>query len=239
MKVVIIEDEPLMADELEREINGLGQPIEVVQKLNSVQKSIKYFSNHDQPDLFFSDIQLSDGLSFEIFDRINATAPIVFCTAYNDYAFEAFQTNGIDYLLKPLDSSAISRTIGKFRYQKSFESNQRSESQRSILIHRGDRIFSIKTASIRLISLRNGVVSILTKDNRKHIVNQTLESLEAKLGLDFFRANRQVIVHKEAIEYVSQHLARKLLIELNFPFDEEVIISKANATSFLRWFENS
>ncbi|MEP4496293.1 MAG: LytTR family DNA-binding domain-containing protein [Ekhidna sp.] len=250
MRVVIIEDEPLMAQELENEILKVDDSIEILGKFESVKDSLTYLTKNELPDLFFSDIQLSDGLSFEIFQEIDNSIPIIFCTAFNEYALEGFNANGIDYLLKPFDNEAISRTIAKYKkltkpkdlsgeLRSLFQTLNNEISQKnSLLVHRGSKIFPIKNADVRLAYLNNGITSIITKDHKKHIVNYSLDALDDILGKDFYRANRQIIIHREAIIHVSQYFARKLLVEIKIPFDERVIVSKANASNFLKWLES-
>ncbi len=250
MKVLIIEDEPLMADELEREIKKADPTIEIVGKLASISQSLSYLADHEMPDLFFSDIQLSDGLSFDIFRKLKNPVPVIFCTAFDEYALEAFKANGIDYLLKPFEDDAISRTLQK--YQKLTQptdiskelialfkrTKDSSSTKNSLLVHKGSKIFPVRNADVRMAFLEKSVTFIITRDHKRHLVNYSLDALEDTLGKDFYRANRQVIIHREAIAHVSQFFARKLLVELKIPFDDKVIVSKANASNFLKWLES-
>ena len=250
MNIIIIEDEPLMAQDLENEIVTAAEDVSVIGKFSSVEATLSYLSENKLPDLFFSDIQLSDGLSFEIFNHLKNPVPVIFCTAFDQYALQAFEANGIDYLLKPFKSEAIAKTLKKYKAftRQPYASKNlndlfkilqdRDTSKRSFLVHRGSKIIPVLHDDVRLAFLNNGVTYMITKDHKKHLVNHSLDSLDEMLGDDFYRANRQIIIHRKTVSSVSQFFARKLLVEVNLPFEERVIVSKANATHFLKWLES-
>ncbi|NLR94475.1 LytR/AlgR family response regulator transcription factor [Flammeovirga agarivorans] len=252
MRIVIIEDEYLMADELESLILDYSPEHTIEAKLTTIDETIEYFNHHPEPDLIFSDIQLADGLSFEIFQEIDSHAPVVFCTAYDEYALEAFKANGIDYILKPFDSDTITKTLDKIhRLTKTKSDNDTTFKQvmndlsnknqvttkTNILIFKGDKIIPINTSDIALVQLENGVSYLYTFEEKKYATEQTLDALENDLGQDFYRVNRQFLINRKAIHHVSKYFARKLLVEVKLDTEEKIIVSKAKSSDFLRWLQ--
>ncbi len=252
MKIVIIEDEQLMAEALREELENLDPSIEVQASLATIKAATSYFAEHPLPDLFFSDIQLPDGLSFEIFRELKGAVPVIFCTAFDEYALEAFRQNGIDYLLKPIDQEMLAATLKK--YQQLTQQNAPAaafdpeqlltyfglhDKQRNatILVHRGERIIPVKKNHLAVLHKKDGITYGYTFDRKKYVLEQNLEQLEQTLGGDFFRANRQFIVHREVIREVQRYFARKLIVQLNIDFPEQVIVSKARAALFLAWLQ--
>lgn len=252
MKVVLIEDEPLMAEALREEILLADPSIEILAHLSSIEESIDYLNTYGFPDLFFSDIELTDGLSFEIFKRVNNTTPIIFCTAYNHYALEAFQVCGIDYLLKPFHSNDIVATLqkyqsmfagqslGKMDFQALFKQLQVKSSPQahSILVHLGEKIIPIEKTKIALAEISNGQVYVHTFTQKRLPVNYNMDTLFKLLGERFYRVNRQYIIQRPAIDHVSQYFARKVLVVPCIPFTEKLIVSKANVSHFFKWLES-
>lgn len=252
MRIIIIEDEPLLAQKLKTEILKVHPATEVLAMLRSIAEAIGYFADGEQPDLIFSDIQLPDGLSFEIFKRVETAAPVIFCTAYDDYALEAFRSNGIDYILKPFSDQDIKKTLNKYHsLTQQSEPNQdlyaslgemirelKAEPKKSLLVYRKDKIIPLKVADIALALTENGNTSVLTFEGTRWTVNHNLDALHQKLGSSFYRLNRQYLIQRDAVEKVSQYFARKLLIHPTVDFSEPLIVSKANASNFLNWLES-
>ena len=252
MTVIIIEDEPLMAAALEEELAHAAPDIEVVKCLDSVQSAIEYLNTNKMPDLFFSDIQLGDGLSFEIFRAIKSSTPVIFCTAYDEYALEAFKLNGIDYILKPFDTPTIKATLEKYfnLTQKQstpapfdpeqlltyFGLHDRGRNA-SIIVYQGEKIIPVKKNHLAIIFKKDGITYAITFDQKKYVLEQNLDELEQELGHDFFRANRQILVHREAIKEVVKYFARKLIIQPNVAFPDKIVVSKAKAPSFIDWLK--
>lgn len=250
MNIVIIEDEGLVADDLELNIRKLiDGPLEIVQ-IRSVKEGIAYFNTNKTTDLIFSDIQLGDGLSFEIFVAEPVTAPVIFCTAYDEYALEAFKTNGIDYILKPFTQQTLDNALQKYKQlKKIFSTDQMpqfdalmqllagKETQKaaSVLVYHLDKIIPINLDDIAMFYLANEVTHLLTFSGKIFYPNKTLDDLEKLCGNSFFRANRQFLVCRKAIVDVSSFFSRKLSLNLNIPFSEKVIISKGKAAQFLGW----
>jgi DNA-binding LytR/AlgR family response regulator len=253
LKIAIIEDEKLTALDLADTLKKVDSDIEVVAILASVKQAISYFKSDSNFDLVFSDIQLPDGLSFDIFKNLQLTVPVIFCTAYDKYALEAFDANGIDYLLKPFNKASVSKALDKYHVLKinflapdnKFDNLlqklglQLSHQTTSIIIHKGEKIIPIETQSIALFFLEDEYVFALTFDLKKHTVTQNLEELENLCGTYFFRANRQYLVNRKAVKDASRYFNRKLLIHLNFNYSDQIIVGKLKTSLFLEWLTNN
>lgn len=250
MHIVIIEDEQLMADEMADMIRKIEPDLKSLTILQSVKEAILYFREHPVPDLIFSDIQLGDGLSFEIIAKAGIQVPVIFCTAYDEYALDAFKANGIDYILKPFTLEIIENALKKYQGLKqrlsgntstSYEAivklfMEREESkQDSILVYFQDKILPVEINTIALFYLENGIIHLLTFQGKTFYPNQTLEELEKRTGKLFFRANRQYLVSRKAVLNASNSFSRKLSINLSIPFDGMIIVSKEKTSLFLKW----
>jgi len=251
MQVIIIEDEPIIIDALEELIKKADPTIRIVARLCNVKEAIEYLENNELPDLFFSDIELTDGLSFEIFENQKTTVPIIFCTAYNRYALDAFQVYGIDYLLKPFKFSDIRNALEKYKLLSQPKSNpsidyqnllqqitqHKVENKGSVLLYSGDKIIPLQNKNVALVELNNGIVYVHTFTGERFSVNYSMEKIHAILGEGFYRVNRQYIINRHAIRHISQYFARKVTIKPTINFSEKLIVSKARASDFLRWLE--
>lgn len=253
MKIVIIEDEQFTAEDLASVIMELRDNYEVVKILSSITEAKKYFLQHNDFNLIFSDIHLGDGLSFEIFRSMPLRSPVIFCTAYDNYAIEAFKANGIDYVLKPVNRKNILEAIEKFErlsipvaevnpvmmeLLELFKHKSSEKVSRSILVHSKDKIIPIKLEEIAVFFIRNEITSILDFNSKIHSINETLEEIELFEMPNFFRANRQCIVNRKAVKDVSQHFARKLVLNLSVPFTEQILVSKEKTPLLLKWLKN-
>jgi len=253
MRIVIIEDESLVADDLELNIiKLLSEPVEIV-KLMSVKEGIEYFNEEDMPDLIFSDIQLGDGLSFEIFLACEVLSPVIFCTAYDEYALDAFKANGIDYILKPFTTETLNAALQKYRQlKKRFSTAQTPQMEAlmqmmtgtsvqrssSVLVYHQDKIIPIDVDDIAIFYLANEMVHLITFSGKRYFLNKNLDEMERLSGNTFFRANRQFLVCRKAITDVSSFFTRKLSINLKIPFTEKIYVSKVKAPHFLKWLSN-
>ncbi|EDM35946.1 putative response regulator [Pedobacter sp. BAL39] len=253
MNIVIIEDEGIVADDLELNIKKLiDEPLDIV-KLRSVKEGITYFKNHDAPDLIFSDIQLGDGLSFEIFVAEPISVPIIFCTAYDEYALDAFKANGIDYILKPFTSKTLNTALQKYmQLKKIFSTDQtpqydallnlladkHTQKAASVLVYQSDKIIPINLNDIAMFFLKNEITHLLTFSGQLYYPNKNLDELERLSGSTFFRANRQHLVCRNAITDVSSFFSRKLSLNLKVAHTERVIVSKGKSSQFLSWLAN-
>jgi len=247
MKILIIEDEKITADDLAHSIKTIRPNFEIIKSTTSIKDTIAFLKTEPALDLIFSDIQLSDGLSFDIFKKVEAIVPVIFCTAYDQYALNAFEVNGIAYILKPFTTEAIEKAIEKFekltsqkddklaRLFQFMEKNKVEATNQSVLIYQGEKIIPVSFDNIALAYLKNGAVKIRTFDHQIFTASETLEELSKMPHLDFFRVNRQYLVHRKAIKNAAKYFNRKLVLHLNFPFEEKIIISKEKANRFLSW----
>jgi two-component system, LytTR family, response regulator LytT len=251
MKIIIIEDEKLTAKDLKRTIESVEPDAEVTTVLHSVEEAIEYFKTNRDADLIFSDIQLGDGLSFDIFKKSSLHIPVVFCTAYDAYLFEAFQAAGIDYILKPFSKVTVAKAFEKFHNLKQRFSKPRQDfsqmlemieskfqpKKQAIVVRHRDKIIPLDASAIAVLFIEHGGTYAYTFDEQKYLVGSNLEELELSFAPDFFRANRQFLVNRKAIKDASQHYNRKMQINLNIPFKEEILVGKLKITQFLEWLE--
>ena len=253
MKILIIEDEKRTANDLKRTIFGLQPDADIVAVVGSVEEGTKLLREGNSIDLIFSDIQLEDGLSFEIFQAVDNTIPVVFCTAYDQFALQAFQTYGIDYILKPFDAAAVQRALDKYRSLKGaagpvdFQAiteviKQQLFPQRritSILIHQGEKLIPLSIDEIALFYIKDELLSALTFDQQRYFVDQKLDRLEADLAPLFFRVNRQQLIHRRAVKDAAKYYHRKLQVNLSVPFNEQVLVGKLKVTAFKEWLSRA
>lgn len=247
MTVLIIEDEVKTGKELKRLIEGLDDSIRVAAVVNSIRSAEEWLGQHPSPDLIFSDIQLGDGLSFEIFRKTGLQAPVIFCTAYDEYAIQAFQANSIDYLLKPVDEDKLQQSLEKYKKLKKVFDGQAlahvadqlgNAYKRTILVYLRERIVPVRTGDIAYVHAANGLVSLVTRGHHSYTCQYTMEQLESMLDpRQFFRANRQYIVNREIIQDVEHYFNRRLYVKVIGTVPEKIIISKIRATEFLQWME--
>ncbi len=248
MRIIIIEDEALTASDLASTIKKAESRAEIAAILGSVKEAVDYFRKRpDDADLIFSDIQLGDGLSFEIFRQTNINTPIIFCTAYDEYALNAFKVSSIHYMLKPFSLKTVGEALRKFhtlrsslthkhsQYETMLELLDKRKKQGSILVYQGERILPVRMDDIALCFIENEICYILTFEQKKYVINKNMEEIENIAGDGFFRANRQFLVNRHAIKDSSQYFARKLAINLNFQFDKKITVSKTKAGIFLDW----
>ncbi len=248
MKIAIIEDEKPTARDLAKTISAIEPDAEIVKLLHSVEESVEYLSTNSV-DLIFSDIQLGDGLSFKIFEEIENHAPIIFCTAFNEYALEAFKSAGIDYLLKPFSKATVAKSLEKYQKLKSafakpshdfahlLKEIERSITKKgsSIVIRQGDKIIPLDSANVALFFIENENTYVYTFDQKKLLVNESMEQLEASFSPIFFRANRQFLINRKAVKDAAQSFNRKIVVNLQFPFRETIEIGKLKTTEFMEW----
>ena len=250
MRILIIEDEKWTAKDLSDTLQKVEPTVEIVALLHSVEEALTFFKQGDlRIDLIFSDIELGDGLSFDIFKKIENNVPVIFCTAYQQYSLEAFNTMGIDYILKPFNEASIAKTLKKYQaFKKGFSSSPAqyetllslltsdlNKSVPSIIIHQNDRIIPIKGSEIALFYIKEASVFAYTFTKQEHRINKKLDVLEKQFFPHFFRANRQFLVNRKAVQDASQYFNRKLLVNLNLSFPEKIIVGKLKASDFIKW----
>ncbi len=254
MKIVIIEDEKPTAKDLARTITGLNVGAEIIEIIYSVEEGINYLNTNKEVDLIFSDIQLGDGLSFEIFETVKNTTPVIFCTAYNEYALNAFNAAGIDYLLKPFSKETVFKALEKYKNFKAklSSSNQDYSSvlnllknqlqptkMPSVLVHQADKIIPVDGFEIAYFYIENNLVYAFTFLQKNVIVSQQLDKLEELFSNYFFRANRQYLVNRKAVKEASHHFNRKIQIHLNVDCKEQIFVGKLKSTAFLNWLSQN
>lgn len=252
MRTIIIEDEDLTAEDLALTLKRIEPATELCARLSSVKEAISYLENEPSIDLIFSDIQLGDGESFDIFRQVPPKAPIIFCTAYNQYMLEAFQTFGLDYILKPFSDESISKTLDKYRLlRQTF--NQRTldmvravdhpsptmtdTRKRSLIVINGDKIIPIQLEDIALCYIEYDNVFVKTNAGKEYLVNKSLEEMEHMLGESFFRVNRQHIIKRTTIAFANTSLSRKLILNLYVEHPIKISVSKEKYHSFIQWLE--
>ena len=249
MKTLIIEDETAAARNLEAILADIEPDAEVLGVLESVSESVEWLRTHPSPDLLFMDIHLADGDSFRIFEAVEVTAPVVFTTAYDRYALEAFKVNSIDYLLKPLNERDVRRALDKLRRltgdeRRAYGSRvQRMADQRRedvFLVHVRDRIIPLRREEIAFCYTYNERVTAHTFGGEVYTLDRTLEALQAQLpGDDFFRANRQFIVARRAVKDIVVWFGSRLALNLQVETPERIIISKARVPEFKAWLTSA
>ena len=249
MKLVIIEDEKVTARDLVQTLEQLFPQIIIEKVLGTVKEGISYFNNSTSADLIFSDIQLGDGLSFEIFATVDINVPVIFCTAYDEYALHAFKANGFDYILKPFTNESVAAAVNKYlTFREKITENtlpykaleqlfaaKRTIEPGAVLVYQKDKILPIPVNDIAFFYLKNGVVSLITFDKKNYLVNKNMEELGKITEPLFFRANRQFLVNRKAVLDASSYLSRKLSVSLSVPTPETVTISKEKIPQFLMW----
>jgi len=252
MRVVIIEDEDLTAEDLCQTLIRLDPDIEIIQRLSSVEQSIRYLKTSPLVDLIFSDVQLGDGDSFDVFRKVDPGAPIVFCTAYDHYTMEAFRTYSIDYILKPFSDADIQEALAKFRRMRStFNKNlflhlpnlkdpkpeDISEKPKNLIVSSNGMIVPLKIKDIALCYIEFENVFAKTFQNKDYLVGKSLDEMEEVFGKDFFRANRQHLVNRNAIDHAVHGQSRNLVVKLLIDHVYPVSVSREKLSLFLDWLQ--
>ena len=249
MKVIIIEDEKPAARLLQRKLEKIN--IAVHAMLNSVEDAINWFAKNEHPDLILLDIQLSDGLSFEIFESIKIKSAVIFTTAYDEYALRAFKLNAVDYLLKPIDEEELSVAISKFKtqFQPNNASNFDFESIKKMFLNPTEKIYKtrftvkigqhlkiISTDEIECFYSENKGTYIHTTENRNYLIDGTLENLENDLDPKyFFRISRKFILPLKSIKEIVVYSNSRLKVNLSTYKDDEVIVAREKVQDFKTW----
>lgn len=251
MNVLIIEDEESAFKNLKRILFETDKSINIISWLQSVEQSIEWFKSNNSPDLVFLDIQLSDDLSFKIFESVQVSCPIIFTTAFDEFAIKAFELNSIDYLLKPITNKNIEKSIAKYHSSIKVDSNPyvkliqdlktistNQNYKERFLISKGDELIIIATSDISYFYKKNDTYIVLNNGDR-HPINFTLDELIALLNpTRFHRINRQIIVSVNAISKITLWFKGKLKLQLTPELDENVFVSREKSTEFKSWMDN-
>lgn len=250
MRILIIEDELPQAKQLQQYIVEIDSSFEIQAIISSVEDAVAYLSQQSV-DLIFLDIHLSDGLCFDIFNKATISCPVIFTTAYDQYAIQAFKHNGIDYLLKPIDKEEVRKSIVKFKsfthstvnYTDILNSLRNIENgsqnyKKRFVSHLGKKLRIVTDTDIAYFYAFGGGVYIRTKKNEDLLIDQTLETIEQEIDpYNFFRLNRKIISHISAIKEMIPYSKSRLKIELIPAFPEEVIVSYNNTGNFMKWIK--
>ncbi|MGB0838208.1 MAG: LytR/AlgR family response regulator transcription factor [Flavobacteriaceae bacterium] len=250
MNILIIEDEKPAARRLSRMLLE-SRPEDQIDMVHSVQQAVEYFSLNKHPDLMFLDIQLSDGLSFEIFEHVEVKSPIIFTTAYDGYALQAFKHNSIDYLLKPIDSDDLKQALDQFDQKKSEESDLEEmlkkmnqslfpEHQKQFksrwMIRLGSQFKLVKTQEITMFYSADKSSFLKTVYGRSYDLDETLDEIEKQVNpQEFFRINRSCILHIDHIDQINAYSNSRLQIKPKTPHDYELIIARDRVKNFKNW----
>lgn len=252
MKIVIIEDGPSIAAKMKKYIEEYSSAFKVVKILSGVDESLEYFENSDKPDLIFSDIELNDGLCFEIFEKTTIKCPVIFTTSYNEYWQRAFKLNSIDYLLKPVTKEKIFQSIELFQkikeyYDvdntnsklmeliKSVNDNEKPAYKERYLLKKGDKYNLVNVSDLMYVYSSEKLSYLVDKEGVKYFSYDSLSKIEGELKPElFFRINRKYIVNINYIKKVKPFFKGKLIIIMS-DSDEELVVSQAKANSFRNW----
>jgi DNA-binding LytR/AlgR family response regulator len=254
MTIIIIEDEVKTAKALGQLILSIRPDVQILSYIQSIDSAVSYLSENEQPDLIFMDIQLADGLSFEIFKNVEVVSPVIFCTAFDDYAIEAFKSNGIDYVLKPFSKESIEKAMKKAGELKNFfqrnskqmpdfdlllSKSVENKGKSSFLVFKNNKYQTVLTENIAYFFIKNETPTIMTFDKNEYQLTQSLDEVSKLLApIQFFRMNRQYLVNFSAIREAEHYFSRKLLIKLTVPTEEKLLVGKEKSTAFLNWLEN-
>ncbi|MGN6477625.1 MAG: LytR/AlgR family response regulator transcription factor [Flavipsychrobacter sp.] len=249
MNILLLEDEKAAAESLKKLLEDIRRDVRVVAICESVKESVAWLMANPAPDLIVSDIQLADGISFEIFAKMPVTAPVIFTTAYDSYMLRAFKVNSVDYLLKPIDAEELAAALEKYErlHNNSSANNHLLSMLQQIsqakpiyrtrfLIKQGDGFSYKPTEDVFYIHADDKLTTIHTSDGNKYLVNETLDELEQSLDPSrFFRISRSYITHIDAIESIRNHFNGRLKLKLRYCSDEDVYVSRQRVTDFKSW----
>ncbi len=251
MKALIIEDEKAAVRNLQALLSEIAPDMEILAVLDSITETIDWFGTHGMPDLIFLDIHLADGSAFEIFGHVDITCPIIFTTAYDEYALKAFKVNSIDYLLKPIDPSDIRKALDKLErlqgepagkepdYSTLIRALRKEESYKThfLVPIKGDKLLPVSVETVLFFHIDDGIVKAVLADGKECVFPQTLDELSDCLNpVFFFRVNRQYLISRKAIQDIDLWFNGRLSINLKVPVPEKILVSKARVGEFKEWF---
>ncbi len=251
MKVLIIEDEKPAAEHIQNLIRRVDPAISIEGPLDSVKKSVAWFDSHPHPDLAMMDIQLADGLSFEIFEKTRVDCPVIFTTAFNEYAIRAFKVNSVDYLLKPIDFEDLKNAMEKFRknflhrdmgkfalMMDQIMDNLGREHKQRFVIKVGEHIKSIPVENIHYFYSMEKATFIHTQDQHNYVIDYSLDQLEDLVDPQrFFRINRKYLISYQSIDDIVTYSNNRLKIELHHSKDHDAIVAREKVSLFKKWLD--
>lgn len=252
MKFLIIEDEKPAAKRLTKMVKSIRANCEIMGTLDTVEGAVDWLKKNSQPDLIFMDVQLADGISFEIFGQMEVTAPIIFTTAYDEYALQAFKVNSLDYLLKPIDSEELEKALCQYdKYtrqgNKSVDNSviadllqtlTKKEYKERFLVKIGQQLTYLKVSNIAYFYSEEGLIFACQQNGKRHHLDYTLDQLAEVLNPDdFFRINRKIITHLPAIKKIHTYFNSRLKLELTPTTQLETIVSRDRVSDFKKWLD--
>lgn len=250
MKVLIIEDETAAAKNLRSVLKSVTPDAQIIETIDTVVDAVEWFKSNTAPDLVFMDIHLSDGESFKIFDMVEVTAPVIFTTAYDQYALKAFQTSGIDYLLKPIQEDEVRRAVDKWRlltgvdksdYKQKVDTliSEQQTDRQSFLVRFRDKLIPVSQSDIAYCYTSEEKVYAFGYNGERYPMEHTLEALQGMLSAKkFYRANRQFIISRDAVVDVSVWFGSRLSVNLKVEIPEKIIVPKARVPEFKQWLKS-
>jgi two-component system response regulator LytT len=250
MKAIIIEDEAIASRRLKNLINEVSSDIDIIEIISSVESSLNWFKNNPLPDLVFLDLQLNDGYGFDILDSLEIHPPIIFTTAYNEYAIRGFKYNGLDYLLKPIDKKDLQRALEKYRlspYPKNeilepkiqdFKKNFQKQYKHRFMVKVGNHFSTFNVKDIAFFKSENGIICLITFNGKAYPIEYTIDQLDEILNpIDFFRINRKYMVSLSSVKEIHNYFNSRLLLKLEPSQENEVIVSRERCTDFKMWLD--
>lgn len=250
MRILIVEDESINANRLKRLLEELEPNCEILDIIDTVQATVAWLKTNGMPDLITMDIRLADGISFSIFEEVKISCPIIFTTAYDEYAVRAFKVNSIDYIMKPVDKNELEKALDKFKSLSKFKNNtdeiaeiikrivNKTSYRLRFFVSYRDGYKSVDVADVDFIYSEFKTSHLFLRNGTRISIPQTMEELEEELDSDiFFRANRQLFIRAESIESIANYFNGKLKIQLKLDLDREVFISREKAPLFKKWID--
>lgn len=248
MKILIIEDEPRAANQLQRLLDKSDHDFQLLDVIDAVEDAVQWFLTNTMPDLVFMDIQLADGLSFEIFQKIEVPVPIIFTTAFDQYAIQAFKVNSIDYLLKPVQQNELEAALDKFVRSKEqntveplilkelLHSMQTPQKRSGILVKEGSGFVQIRVSELSYIYSQDSITFGVTHQNKRYIIDETIDQVFNTLDeTKFYRINRGQIVSKTSIERIEPYFNHRVILSVSNSRDQEFIVSRQKTGDFKEW----
>lgn len=245
MKIVIVEDEAAAGRRLQKLVEEISPETECLARLDSIEDTINWIDRHDPPDLFFFDIHLADGSCFEIFNHVQIERPVIFTTAYDQYAIQAFKVNALDYLLKPIKKAELETALEKFRrwdsrakvdYEKLSRALQTEKTPARFLIRFGQNLRLVSSKDAAYFYTEDRITFVVTREGKRYPLDYTLDKLEEMLDdRIFFRINRQFIIHVDAIDEMHAYSKSRVKIDLKPPCDLDTVVSTERSPHFKRW----
>lgn len=252
MKILIIEDEELAVKKLHKMLVSIDKDIEVIANLDCIESSVEWLENNDAPDLIMMDIELLDGQSFEIFNRVKVKSPVIFTTSYDEYALKAFKVNSVDYLLKPIQREDLVAAIDKYKQMfvaaappsinmdmlvKELQQKlQPKEFRKRFLVKNVQKLVSVETDEIAYFYSDGRLNFFKTHDNKKYVVDYTMDELDEMLDPEkYFRISRSFYVSIESVDQINDYFGNRLILTLKPAVDKEALVSREKVTEFKKW----